>query len=108
MAERSLDFAGWIVWLTPEQGARRDGPPEPRQVWPHYSANGYVPPDGVATGLASLVVRGLDRGAWRSPAEACWLVGDNSNQPWVEVGTVIVVAEGPRPVGFSTVEALAE
>lgn len=32
-------FSGWLVWLTPEQGERRSGPPEPRDAWPHYAAN---------------------------------------------------------------------
>ena len=105
--DRTFPFRGWLVWLTPEQGGRRSGPPELRDDWPHYAANAYVPPDTADTGLASFVVRGFTSGAWRSEAEACWLAPDNPNAPWVEPGTVIVVTEGPTPVAFFVVGEVA-
>jgi hypothetical protein len=105
--DRSFPFRGWLVWLTPEQGGRRSGPPEPRDDWPYYAANAYVPPEAADTGLASFVVRGFASGAWRSAAEACWLVPDNPNGSGVGPGTVIVVTEGPTPVAFFVVEHVA-
>lgn len=103
-APRTFPFRGSVVWLTPDQGGRSTGPPAPRDAWPYYAANGYVPPATAETGLVSLVVRGFTAGNWRSVAEACWLVPDNPSLPRVEVGSVLVVSEGPKPVGFFLVE----
>jgi hypothetical protein len=50
------------------------------------------------------VVRAEDRTAWRSRAFAGWLLVDNSGDQAVVPGTVIVVAEGPRPVAFFRVD----
>ena len=105
--ERTFPFRGWIVWLTPEQGGRQSGVPTPREEWPHYAANAFVPPDTAANGLASFVLRGFSAESWRSAAQACWLAPDNPDAPWVEAGTVIDVTEGPTPVGFFVVEQVA-
>jgi hypothetical protein len=100
-----LRFHGTVIWLTDEQGGRRSGPPTPP---PHrdYAANGYIPPLTVDTGLASLVVRPEAPGAWRSAADAGWLVGDHRYPHHVTAGDVIVVTEGPKVVGYFHVESV--
>jgi hypothetical protein len=105
---RSFPFKGWVVWLTAEQGGRNGGPPAPRGEWPYYAANAYVPPATADSGLVSFVLRGFDANAWRSGAEACWLVPENPDAPWIEQGSVVVVTEGPKPVGFFVVERISE
>ncbi len=100
-------FEGWLVWLTPEQGGRMGGPPQPRETWPHYAANAFVPPAGAAS-LASLVLKDFEPGAWKSRAVGCWLVPENPDLPWVEPGSVIVVTEGPTPVAYFTVDVLSD
>jgi hypothetical protein len=67
-----------------------------------YAANGLVPPLSADTGLASLVVRPATPGAWRSAADAAWLVGDYRYPHDVAAGDVIVVADGLTIVGTST------
>jgi hypothetical protein len=99
-----LRFHGTVVWLTEEQGGRRNGPPMP-PPGRDYAANGFVPPLDVDNGLASLVVRPAVPGAWRSPADAGWLVGTYRYPHDVERGDVIVVTEGPTVVGYFHVEA---
>jgi len=93
-----LRFHGTIVWLTEEQGGRRSGPPASSPDR-DYAATGYVRPLNVATGLASLVVRSATPGAWRSAADAGWLVGDSQYPHEVDAGDV-VVTEGPTAVGY--------
>jgi hypothetical protein len=101
-----LRFHGTVIWLTEEQGGRRTGPPAaPGQ---DYAATGFVPPLDVDTGLASLVVRAAIRGAWRSAADAGWLVGSYRYPHDVERGDVIVVTEGPTVVGYFHVESVDE
>jgi hypothetical protein len=95
----SFPYRGTVLWLTPEQGGRRSGPPEPRDRWPYYAATGWLPPLSAGNGLRSLVLRGFASGHWRSAAEAQWLV-DVEGYPSVVSGSVLVVSEGPRPVGF--------
>lgn len=97
-------FEGWLVWLTPDQGGRASGPPEPRDVWPHYAANAFVPPDGVDA-TASFVLKDFEPGAWKTRAVGCWLVPDNPDVPWVEPGSLIVVTEGPKPVAYFTLDS---
>jgi hypothetical protein len=70
-----------------------------------YAANGYVPPLTVDTGLASLIVRPAAPGAWRSAADAGWLMGDYPYSPDAVAGDVIVVTEGPKVVGYFHVES---
>ncbi len=102
-----LRFHGTVVWLTEDQGGRRTGPPAPRPDR-DYAANGFVPPLTVDKGLASLVVRPATPGAWRSAADAGWLVGDYRYLHDVVSGDVIVVAEGPTVVGYFHVESVDE
>src|SRR5690349_21774075 len=100
-----LRFHGRVVWLTAEQGGRRTGPPAP-VAGRDYAANGFVPPMTADDGLASLVVRASDATAYVSPADAGWLVGNYSYPREVGPGTVIVVTEGARTVGYFHVEAV--
>ena len=50
--ERPLPFQGRVLWLTPEQGGRRSGPPA-TPAGDDYAATAFVPPDTVASWLAS-------------------------------------------------------
>lgn len=100
-----LRFHGTVVWLTDDQGGRRTGPPVP-PANRDYAATGFVPPLTLDTGLASLVVRPATPGAWRSQADAGWLVGDYQYPHEVVAGDVIVVTEGPTVVGYFHVDAV--
>ena len=100
-----LPFHGYVVWLTPEQGGRDTGPP-PTPPEHDYAATGFVPPANAISGLASVVLRVHDRQAWRSPADAAWLVVDNVPPYRVAEGDVIVVTEGRREVPYFHVEAM--
>jgi hypothetical protein len=53
--ERRLPFQGRVLWLTPEQGGRRSGPPATRPG-DDYAATAFVPPETVAS-MARLVRR---------------------------------------------------
>jgi hypothetical protein len=92
-----LPFHGSVVWLTTDQGGRSSGPP-PTPLDQDYAAAGYVPPATAESGLASIVLRMSNSAAWRSAADARWLVGDNVPPHRVGVGDIIVVMEGPRIV----------
>lgn len=65
-----------------------------------------VPPGDVQSGLASFILRGFRHGEWRSAAEARWQAVENEGDRRVEVGTVVVVTEGPKTFGFFTVEGV--
>ena len=99
-----LRFHGFVLWLNEEQGGRLRPPVPPPER--DYAANGFVPPLTVDTGLASLVVRPATPGAWRSAADAGWLVGDYRYPHDVSAGDVIVVTEGPTIVGYFHVESV--
>ncbi|SOD72554.1 hypothetical protein SAMN05892883_1940 [Jatrophihabitans sp. GAS493] len=100
---RPLRFRGEVVWLTPEQGGRKSGPP-PTPADQDYAATAYVPPATVEEGLASFVLRVVDRSAWRSAAEGDWLVVPSEGEQWVQPGSVVVVTEGARPVAYFHVQ----
>lgn len=93
-------FRGRIVWLTPGQGGRAGGPPRTDD----YAANAFVPPCTADSGLASFVLRDAEPEAWVSPAAGRWLVVENSGPYRVQPGTVVVITEGPKPVGYFHVE----
>lgn len=103
----SFPLKGTIVWLTPEQGGRSSGPPPSSADW-DYAATAFVPPHTAETGLASFVVRSFKAGAWRSPAEAIWLVVENDDPNLVEPGSVVVVTEGLTAVAYFHVERVVE
>jgi hypothetical protein len=96
-------FRGTIVWLTSEQGGRLSGPPGAP-----YAANAFVPPHSATTGLASFVLQGFTAIAWRSPAEGRWLAVENDGAYCVQVGTVVVVTEGAKPVGYFHVDEVRQ
>lgn len=102
-----LPFRGRIVWLTFEQGGRRSGPPATPGDQ-DYASTAFVPPHTVQTGLASFVLRVEDRSAWESCADAGWLVVENSGRFRVQVGTVVVVTEGSRVVGYFHVDEVLD
>ena len=101
--DAAFPFKGEVVWLTAEQGGRRTGPPVPPDEQ-DYAVTAFVPPHDVKDGLASFVLRGFQHGHWRSAAEGRWLVVENDGEQRVEPGTVVVVTEGPRPVGYFHVD----
>lgn len=101
-----LPFAGYVVWLTWEQGGRKAGPPM-TPPWRDHVVTAYVPP-WTAEGVTSLAVRLKMRGAWRSPAEAGWLLVDNIVPQRVDPGSVIVLTDLARAVGYFHVESVTE
>ncbi|WP_326956228.1 hypothetical protein [Amycolatopsis sp. NBC_01286] len=94
-------FRGRVVWLTPEQGGRTSGPP---RADGRYAANTFVPPETADTGLASFVVRGVPAGELTWAAEGRWLIVENTGPQRIQAGTVVVITEGPKPVGYFHVE----
>ena len=102
-----LPFHGYVVWLTPEQEGRDSGPP-PTPADHDYASTGFVPPATLESGLASVVLRVRDRAAWRSEADARWLVADNIPPHRVSEGDIIVVTEGRRVVASFHVESMDE
>jgi hypothetical protein len=94
-------FAGHVVWLTREQGGRASGPPRP-----DYAHTAFVPPATVTTGSASFVLTGFSAEAWRSPAVGAWLVVENAGAHEVRPGSLVVLTEGPRTVGYFHVETV--
>lgn len=102
-----LPFHGYVVWLTGDQGGRDSGPP-PTPPEQDYAATGFVPPSTADTGLASVVLRVKDRAAWRSAADAGWLVVDNVPPYRVRDGDVLVVTEGRRVIAYFRVESSDE
>ncbi|WP_157555320.1 hypothetical protein [Nocardia crassostreae] len=49
-----------------------------------------------------------DRSAWQSPASAGWLIVDNTGAYTVQVGSVVVVTEGARIVGYFHVDEVID
>jgi hypothetical protein len=101
-----LPFRGEVVWLTSQQGGRSSGPP-PTASGDDYAATAYVPPASISDGLASIVLRVVDRNAWRSAATARWLVVENDGLQHVQAGSVLVITEGSRPVAYFHVAEVA-
>jgi len=94
-------FIGEVVWLTPDQGGRRSGPPgDPRG----YASVAHVPPHDAKTGSASFVVAGFDPTLWRSAARARWLAVANEGDQCISAVDVVVVTEGVRAVAFFIVD----
>jgi hypothetical protein len=94
-------FHGRVVWLTAEQGGRRSGPPNPP-----YAATAFVPPETAYKGLASFILRDFDPNVVASEAAGRWLEVPNEWPHFVEAGTVVVITEGPRTVGYFHVESI--
>ena len=103
MMTGSLAVRGTVVWLTPQQGGRVSGPPEPDYDY-DYTATAYVPPRTAEDGQAGIALRRFAPGAWRTPAEGILVPAKGSRAQQVIPGCIVVVTEGTRPVGLLTVE----
>jgi hypothetical protein len=94
-------FHGHVVWLTAGQGGRRTGPPDSP-----FAGSAFVPPANAYTGIASFVLCDFDPAVSRSTATARWLTVPNAGIHEVRPGTVVVITEGPKPVGYFHVEGV--
>ena len=103
MMTGSLAVRGTVVWLTPQQGGRVSGPPEPDYDY-DYSATAYLPPRAAEDGQAGLALRRFAPGAWRTPAEGILVPAKGNRAQQVVPGCIVVITEGVRPVGLLTVE----
>jgi hypothetical protein len=103
MMTGTLFLRGTVVWLTPQQGGRVSGPPEPDYDY-DYTATAYLPPLTAEDGQAGLSLRRFAPNAWRSPAEGVLVPGEDIRAQQVALGCIVVVTEGLRPVGLFTVE----
>lgn len=54
--------------------------------------------------LASFGVRGIPTGEPTWAAGGRWLIVENTGPQRIQPGTVVVIAEGPKPVGYFHVE----
>jgi hypothetical protein len=103
MMTGSLALRGTVVWLTPQQGGRVSGPPEPDYDY-DYTATAYLPPRTAEDGQAGLALRRFAPSAWRSSAEGLLVPGKDIRSQQVVPGCIVVVTEGLRPVGLFTIE----
>ncbi|WBQ02823.1 hypothetical protein [Kribbella sp. CA-293567] len=103
MMTGSLAVRGTVVWLTPQQGGRVSGPPEPDYDY-DYTATAYLPPRTAEDGQAGLSLRRFAPGAWRTPAEGILVPAKGNRAQQVVPGNLVVITEGVRPVGLLTVE----
>src|SRR3954469_3959646 len=103
MMTGSLFLRGTVVWLTPQQGGRVSGPPEPDYDY-DYTATAYLPPRSAEDGQAGLSLRRFAPGAWRTPAEGILVPAKGHRAQQVVPGNIVVITEGVRPVGLLTVE----
>ena len=95
---------GTIVWLTSDQGGRRNGPP-PTPWDTYYYATAFVPPSRLEDGLASVAINVSVRNAWQSHAKLGWLLDPH---PAVDRGSVILISEGPKTVAAFIVEHVSD
>ena len=103
MMTGSLAVRGTVVWLTPQQGGRVSGPPEPDYDY-DYTATAYLPPRSAEDGQAGIALRRFAPGAWRTPAEGILVPAKDNRAQQVIPGCMVVITEGVRPVGLLTVE----
>jgi hypothetical protein len=103
MMTGSLAVRGMVVWLTPQQGGRVSGPPEPDYDY-DYTATAYLPPRTAEDGQAGIALRRFAPGAWRTPAEGILVPAKGHRAQQVIPGCIVVITEGVRPVGLLTVE----
>ncbi|MFI5693122.1 hypothetical protein ACIA58_14840 [Kribbella sp. NPDC051586] len=103
MMTGSLAVRGTVLWLTPQQGGRVSGPPEPDYDY-DYTATAYLPPRTPEDGQAGLALRRFAPGAWRTPAEGILVPAKGNRAQQVIPGCIVVITEGVRPVGLLTVE----
>ena len=103
MMTGSLAVRGSVVWLTPQQGGRVSGPPEPDYDY-DYTATAYLPPRTAEDGQAGIALRRFAPGAWRTQAEGILVPAKGNRAQQVIPGCLVVITEGVRPVGLLTVE----
>jgi hypothetical protein len=103
MMTGSLAVRGTVVWLTPQQGGRVSGPPEPDYDY-DYTATAYLPPRSAEDGQAGIALRRFAPGAWRTAAEGILVPAKGNRAQQVIPGCIVVITEGVRPVGLLTVE----
>lgn len=103
MMTGSLAVRGMVVWLTPQQGGRVSGPPEPDYDY-DYTATAFLPPRTADDGQAGIALRGFAPSAWRTQADGILVPGQGNKAQQIVPGAVVVITEGTRPVGFLTVE----
>jgi len=103
MMTGSLAVRGTVVWLTPQQGGRVSGPPEPDYDY-DYTATAFLPPRTAEDGQAGIALRRFAPGAWRTPAEGILVPAKGNRAQQVIPGCMVVITEGVRPVGLLTVE----
>jgi len=103
MMTGSLAVRGTVVWLTPQQGGRVSGPPEPDYDY-DYTATAYLPPRTADDGQSGIALRRFIPGAWRSPAEGLLVPAKGNRAQQVIPGCMVIITEGVRPVGLLTVE----
>ncbi len=103
MMTGSLAVRGTVVWLTPQQGGRVSGPPEPDYDY-DYTATAYLPPRSAEDGQAGIALRRFAPGAWRTQAEGILVPAKGNRAQQVIPGCIVVITEGTRPVGHLTVE----
>ncbi|HET6986130.1 MAG TPA: hypothetical protein VFI00_05915 [Kribbella sp.] len=103
MMTGSLAVRGTVVWLTPQQGGRVSGPPEPDYDY-DYTATAYLPPRTAEDGQAGITLRRFAPGAWRTQAEGILVPAKGYRAQQVIPGCIVVITEGVRPVGLLTVE----
>jgi hypothetical protein len=106
MMTGSLAVRGTVVWLTPQQGGRVSGPPEPDYDY-DYTATAYLPPRTAEDGQAGIALRRFAPGAWRTPAEGILVPAKGNRAQQVVPGGIVVITEGVRPVGLLTVEEVS-
>jgi hypothetical protein len=103
MMTGSIAVRGTVVWLTPQQGGRVSGPPEPDYDY-DYTATAYLPPRTVEDGQAGIALHRFAPGAWRTPVEGILVPAQGHRAQQVIPGCIVVITEGVRPVGLLTVE----
>ena len=103
MMTGSLAVRGTVVWLTPQQGGRVSGPPEPDYDY-DYTATAFLPPRTAEDGQVGIALRRFAPGAWRSAAEGILVPAQDHRAQQVVPGCIVVVTEGIRPVGLFTVD----
>lgn len=100
-----LTLRGTVVWLTPQQGGRASGPPEPDYDM-DYTATAFVPPRTSADGQVGVALRRFAPGAWRSPAEGVLVPTPGTRPGHLAAGGIVMITEGERHVAVLTVEEI--
>jgi hypothetical protein len=103
MMTGSIAVRGTVLWLTPQQGGRVSGPPEPDYDYDD-TATAYLPPRTAEDGQAGIALHRFAPGAWRTPAEGILVPAQGNRAQQVIPGCIVIITEGVRPVGLLTVD----